>query len=628
MDLASEDPSTGYHQMLRDIDLDCGNNNPGAIALYFNQAQDSSVENVSVDATGASTGIRGLPGRACGAVNISVTGGDYGIDFLGTNPAGPTVAGLTLTGQTVSALRFQGFCPLTIVGFSITAPASQANAAIEVVGPNPTNEYENIMNLVDGIIEMNNTNAAAIDNQVGASLYMRNVHVKGTKHMVREILGVKDSSATADPAKWQRINEYCWNDPVIGEIDGNDADKIDDDPPLFQNTRQSVNGAFSAAQPPPSFTSNSPTEPVPPSNIVTKHVWGKLPAVYDADAYDPVAAGQIAINATTGIATVPGGGQTLSARLNSILSANNKVFLPKGIYRLESTVTIPSNKILFGAARHLTRIEVKQAPGAWVPTVETAMITTSNDATATTYFGDITIGVDTFDTETSNSHDWFVALWWKAGGDSMVHMGQPYRWPTSNNNAGPTRDHSLVKITGNGGGRWYFLGARKAGKSDDPGFRILEVTGSSNTNRRIEPLWIYGLNPEHPRGPDHYVEFKWTDNVRIYGGKTEYSTDPAYMGKSSVVHFNLCDNVALYGMGAIRNGLENSRGNIEFFDCTNVLATALNPQRDDTENAGAKTLLEKTGGTATRSLASPHIVSMYRHGDLTETPMKHIYTNY
>lgn len=83
--LADEKPNSGFFNMIRDVRLDCSSN-PGAICLYFNQAQDSSVEDVSVVATGSHTGIYGLPSRAWGAINIEVTGGKYGIDLTPNTP--------------------------------------------------------------------------------------------------------------------------------------------------------------------------------------------------------------------------------------------------------------------------------------------------------------------------------------------------------------------------------------------------------------------------------------------------------------------------------------------------------------------------------------------------------------
>lgn len=71
-----ERPNSNYFQMLRGIDLDCGGStNPGAYGAYFNAAQNASVEDVKVTATGAYAGFVGRPGRAWGAVNIEVEGG-------------------------------------------------------------------------------------------------------------------------------------------------------------------------------------------------------------------------------------------------------------------------------------------------------------------------------------------------------------------------------------------------------------------------------------------------------------------------------------------------------------------------------------------------------------------------
>lgn len=57
-----EAEASHYYQMLRGIDLDCGGStNPGAYGVYFNAAQNSSIENVRVNATGAYAGLLDCP---------------------------------------------------------------------------------------------------------------------------------------------------------------------------------------------------------------------------------------------------------------------------------------------------------------------------------------------------------------------------------------------------------------------------------------------------------------------------------------------------------------------------------------------------------------------------------------
>lgn len=87
----NESSGQGYHQMLRGVDLDCSGH-PGAIGLYFSQAQNSSIENVSIIATGAFIGLKGgLPHSGTGVVNIEIEGGQYGIDTV--SPSGAASGG-------------------------------------------------------------------------------------------------------------------------------------------------------------------------------------------------------------------------------------------------------------------------------------------------------------------------------------------------------------------------------------------------------------------------------------------------------------------------------------------------------------------------------------------------------
>ncbi|MEQ1694005.1 MAG: hypothetical protein ABMA00_22130, partial [Gemmatimonas sp.] len=328
----------------------------------------------------------------------------------------------------------------------------------------------------------------------------------------------------------------------------------------------------------------------PPADLLTRHVWTVLPSVDDADAVDAF---------TLGIAP----GNVSSVALQSVIDSHRKIFLRKGIYFLDRTITLRKDTILFGADRNLTRIEVQPS---WNPTNETAMITTVNDATATTYLGELSIGVDATDL----ANDWFVALDWQAGRNSMVHMGQIYREPalTTPINRRPTNPHSLIKVRNAGGGRWYSTGSRKNFTSQHPAFHILKVEGTT------EPLWFYGLNPEHPAGCEAYVQFTNASNIRIYAVKSEFSGEPNWEDQSILLRFYNATNVAQFGHGAIRNAVIG-KGTIEFHNSDRVLATLIAPQIDNGTATG-DTLREYVGAT-NAGIAYPNVVALYKRGVIT-----------
>jgi hypothetical protein len=631
-----EDASRGYHQMLRGIDLHTGlAGNTGVIVLQFNQAQDSSVENVKIIAGSARTGIRGLPGRGWGAVNVEINGGDVGIDLMtypnpGTGPgiastsnSGSVIVGAKLTNQRKSAIEFSGFVPLTVVGFEIDHPGSGSEVSTSplTIEPTPVDPqippsdtlYNSLINLIDGKIILHNTAHTAIDNTKGRSLYVRNVYVTGSNNLVTAPAGVGTYTATG---AWKRINEYSFTDTRTSNIKGEGGAQVP------QSAEKFIDSSLDTELVTASKTNNSGA---PVTDLRGDHVWGGLPAVDSANVIDvttDVPLSQRIVPAVDDLDTRV----VDHTKLQDIIDAHSpasprtRIFLPRGIYRLTGPINLKPNTTLFGAARHLTRIEVAPSWTAKLVStpalrVETAMITTTGSPTATTYLGDLSIGVDTSDNNVAG--DWFTALNWSAGRDSMVHIGQVYRSPAADNNP-PTNDHSVLKITGQGGGRWYFAGARKTGHGDDPNFRILEVVPSGT-----EPLWMYGLNLEHPLGPREYASFSNASNIRIYGEKSEYADS----AESAVIRFTNTMNAAVFGMGAIRNGLSGGRGALEFFGCIDVLATLIAPQTHvfSTSVTGSRTVRQTitTEIPPTTGVAYPDVVSLYKDGTLDDTKMTH-----
>ncbi len=638
--LNAEDSNSGYFQMIRGIDIDC-NSHAGAIGLGFDQAQDSSIENVKVIATGAYSGICGLPGRAAGAVNIEVVGGQYGLD---TTPYGPqgnnpkanfvsTVAGLKLTNQTVAPIRHSGY-PLTIVGFSISLTAEvSAITTFKGYGESstPFNGSYNTNNiamgaicLIDGSIDVGvSYTKNVIDNTAARNLYLRNVYLKGssTSSATGNLPITATVAKTGDIYKVVDEYSYC-NQGAAGTVQ--------------RESYQITDGGSAVRTPTETSSSSVSLASSMPGDLVTRHIWSQLPSVDDADYYDPIGS-----NLTSPVDTHftwDGTAQVYrvtAGDLNTVIDAHPKIFLRKGVYRVSGTgapVVLKKDSVLFGVARHLTRVEAD-----WAPSSETTFITTYSDPSATTYLGDLAIGVPS----EPQSLDWFNALDWQAGKNSMVHIARLYHWPVrTSSDLWLTNPHSLVKISNEGGGRWYFLGRGQAKAMKNDNYRILKVTGTGTNS----PLWIYGLNMEHP-APDTsaitYGEFSSARNVRIYGLKTEIDPNSTIARHTTFVSFDDCINVGVFGFGGSREGPNPGYDAISFTGSSSsaanrFLVAHVLPQNGDNYGEGnwGNLISENVSGTTSTSLVwatrtapntvTPRSLALFKRGALQESPMNHL----
>jgi hypothetical protein len=482
----------------------------------FAAAQDSSIEAVRVAATGAYAGFHGIPGRDMGAANIEVVGGRYGL--VTRAAAGNVIVGARFLNQTHSAIVHTDFVPLAMVGFHI----------VKAKGPVITTQSKpgttaGTMSLLDGVIVVNGA-GPAIDNASGKSLYLRNVYVKGTASLVKS--GAQP--AVTGAGTWARIAEYAYTDqrPADGDYQVNDT------------TLRAVNlidGKTSQAPEPSTHVENGA---VAPPNLVARHLWTALPsfegqkdgtAVVTAAKYgakpDDAADDRAAIQAAIDDASAAGHG---------------RVFIPRGLFRIGGTGRLHANTRLFGVSRILTEIGVHDS---WRPTTgEATMLLTDDDAEATTTLAFLRITARTKGGPTLPSgaaaYDRFNQLHWRAGRRSTVAGIQFSTEYVASNT--PTNAKSIMKITGSGGGRHYFLSAGKGGyqvPATHPDMRGPLISGTQ------EPLWVYGLNMEMSKGADDVIidancEIENAANVRILSMKRE--------GRSPSVVIRNSTNIGLF----------------------------------------------------------------------------------
>lgn len=565
----------GFMQSVDNLTIDCSGlkGNAGAIGLRFGAAQTSDIHDVKVIATGAFAGIHNIPSRSsAGAANIEVEGGRYGL-YLDSG-ASSIIVGATLRNQTQAALYCTQFAPIAMVGFHI----------IKESGPVITLQHSRYsravgtLSLMDGIIELGN-GGVALDNSRGKNVYVRNVYLTGTHQIVKTPQGMLRASG-----KWKRIQEYAQVDQYLPK----------DDPPYeSQDSKFASVSVINGKVSKDGLVDIQSDSETPPENLVSRHVWKTLPSFEDSDAV-----------VLTEVSAADGSdNQDDWAEFQKTIDAHDKIFVPKGLFRLGKTLTLKSNTKLFGISRPLARI---YSHPSWKPTAEVSIIQTVNDADATTYLGTLHIGFQWGD----KKHDWFNLVHWRAGAKSMV-MGVTDRDGAEGRRkkrAHETNPHSLWKISGNGGGRWYFWGVDKAGPNEHPDYRHLLIDGTR------QPLWFYGFNMEKGKGLAG-CEIRDARNVRILSVKVEKHR-PIFKIHDS-------QNIAVLSSGAMRKSCRLNDQPAAYYWVTgnskNVLFANINPQKRG-RGGSSFTLLEDTVHGKT-SVDYPEMVSVYKRGELDDEAM-------
>jgi hypothetical protein len=615
-----DQPNILFDSEWRGIDIDCGGN-AGAVGLTFRGAQDSSIEDVKVMATGAYSGISGIPGRNGGAFNIEVEGGRYGLDLSDGGLAGPVVAGARLIGQTERAIRQGDFCPLMLVGFHIVKDKGPV-ATVESKGG--SSSAIGTMALVDGVVELGKGGLVFDNVNAAKTFYLRNVYVKGANELVKS----GKQPAIEGAGQWTRIREYAYTDQADpkGKPPYSARDRI------FR-TYSLIDGALGRVpEPVCSIEKNSSA---PPSDLVSRHLWTALPSYEGQDDGTVVVAPPIPIANPAESSDAPPAGRNAATRKKNrkpnptqaadarpaiqaaidkaSAAGHGRVFLPKGQYQIGGPLILRANTKLFGVGRDITEIRWHDS---WQPTSGMAfMLQTENDANADTTLAFLTIHTRTVGGNVNKTgafeFDRFGAIHWRAGRHSMIaaiKLSREY----AGKKMDLTNPRDVVKFSDSGGGKHYSLQQRSPqGSSANPGFRVLRIEGTR------EPLAFYGLNVEcTKRGAvpcETNIEITNAENIRIYGTKRE--------GDSPTIILRDSRNVAYYGLGRkVNNTFRGSGGLLQIYGASDniVIAPAIIDSIDSVPN-GEPMLREQLAGGQKIEIAYPECISVYKRGEIDDS---------
>ena len=552
-----EQPNISMNQMLVNLDLVVGENNPGAIAVRHQAAEGSAIEDCTIDATHGLTGIQGGIGSGGGSAGVTVKGGRVGLDFTGylsgTQPT-PTITSFTLCDQTEAAIRSTSRQTLVAAGLRILSRGC-AGPLIQVGADSAANQGE--LTLVDSEVVFDAAATGGPDREVVASTHgvcLRNVYVRGAT--IEGFVDAPPSDLPGEPDGWLRVREYAhscrprmnqghaYRYPVY--IDGRRVEGV----------REVERGA------------------VPPPDLQSRHLWATpFPGFESPGAANVKAAPYFA----------KGDGRTDdTAALQQAIDRSEIVFLPKGYYRITRPLELRPRTRLVGVAQHLSVLVATAAEGGFAdPERPAPLVRTADDARADTMVAFCGLWAP-------HNLAAVYALHWRSGGRSVFraveisHAAVPL--PGAEGGRGRTppvpRSHPLVVISGCGGGRWYNF--REGGEYPQArGYRHLMIEDAAG------PLAFYQLSPQHVSS-EAAVELRRAGQVSVFGTK--------YEGSSTMLCASDCTNLCFFGHGG--NGKPVAGGALFRFErCADFLvANAV----DGPTKIGSRSLSHREGATDPR----------------------------
>ncbi len=552
-------PASCYFAILDGITIDCGRN-PGAVGVYWKGAQGSMVANVKILATHAFAGLEGGTFANGGVYGLEIEGGRFGV-LIGGNP--PCYVGLVLRGQTEAALKFlDGAGPVTLCGFRIEKAAGPV-----VSLPNQEMYRSSVhgnMLFMDGAIVLAD-GGTAIDNAAGKNLYLENVYVKGAATVAQS--GTEELLPRGPV--WTHVAEYAYCNKNTKSVDGGSgelpcptASLIDGRTPKQTIVKIAAAGA-------------------PPAALLSRHLWGRIPEYGDGDSE--------VVNAVRDLRLDNTGKTCARAALQKAIDKYEKIFLPKGRYRLDASIRLHARTNLFGASPNTA---ILFTDDKWAPKRETPILITDDDPNGTAVLCNVRIGY----TMTPPKSRYFNILTWRVGRRSIVKQVSQtgLDWMASRRPGYPV---SRYRVCGGGGGRWYSCVHEFRPGTADPGFHILTIENTT------EPLTFYEYGGIHSVGAGDQTVIRNARSVRFIG----YNLEP---GNNNIFHAIRSADLGFYGFG---NTTQPHPGKalVRLTDCRNVRCALFAQPKDLRRgNTNAFQVLEARGGR-TVGVPSDRILCLY-----------------
>lgn len=500
-------PNISYNQMFVNIDIEIGRGNAGAIGIRHQGAQGTAVQESTIDATHGFAGLDGGSGSGGSHADVTVIGGQYGLHLRTSQPAA-TITGITLSGQSKSAILYGGRQTLSAVGIRIVVPAHASGPAIRVQG---RSAQLGQVSLVDSVISFERASDDNVAIWTDSSIYLRDVYTKNAGIIVETSDG---SRTTGQAGNWSQIREYAKgiNPPPYATSIG-----------IFQFEAPVYGNGIRASN---QLIERGPDGSAPPTDLQSRHLWSRNFPGWESPG---------AANVTLAPYFAKGDGVADdSFAIQRAIDDNRIVFLPKGYFRISRPLVLHADTRLIGVSRTLSNLVADSAAAAFSDASNPQpLIVTDSDPGADTVLAFLQLRAQV---DAAGAY----ALHWRAGRNSIFRAininrlsEHGYAWAPGKDPSPGQTDFPLVRVSGHGGGKWYNF---HQGQADymAPGYRHILIEGTT------QALSFYQFNPEHAQGEAN-AEVRNASNVSFYGVKGE-SNYPVLWIRDS-------DHVNVYGYG-------------------------------------------------------------------------------
>ncbi len=487
-----------FRQVLDNIDIEIEDGNPGAIGVRSAGAEGCGIHDVTIYAHGAYCGLYGTAAGGGTHIDVTVHGGRVGIDATREITVAPTLTGVTLIGQTETAILTATKNTLTLVGCRIVSETE--GPLIKSQSPARYN-FNSFITVIDTEFRFKKKSGKNTVLSVSGGVYLKNVYVKSGAFLTG-LPGCRPTALKGD--NWDHVREftvspanYTLKKAYMHSL--NDFEDITFTFPVYHDGKKQSKMIFDVKE--------NVTAPV---DVVVKH---SLPAAMPS--FESLGA----CNVKDKPYNAKGDGTTDDTKaLQKAISENRTVFLPKGRYRICSPLLLRRDTRITGCYMYTQVVEDPKAPAFSSSNPRRGIIETPDSANA-----DIIISYLNIPGRRSSAYSLRI----QSGPRMVINKVHP--------------KHRIL-FTGNAGGKFYGInGANfntgRFGKDKwvaNPGHRNILVQ-----NTRF-PLHFYHLQCQRTRGEAN-MEVANSKNVFIYNLKSEGASHPLIVKNS--------DNILVSGYG-------------------------------------------------------------------------------